>query len=321
MMTLPVFLEHFNKQKNLPDKLIIGFAGREYPLLFFSQMMSFLHKKKIITETVSVETADSSLIKAHLSTISFSGQIVYWLNDFHMLSIKKQQEWIVYFQAYTGPHKILFFCGDECCIALLKNINNGITVSIPHEMSLQDLSMIRFFINDDTAKVYPSINAGLQIQVVSLDTLCLLSYYELVVGKNWNIFFNDWGPYLLEQTSSLFLLSQYFFGKKSHLFFSQWSRSCDVYTSSFWPTFWADQVWRAYVYCDLMQQKRYVEAKKIQYKLPYSLINRDWSSLQLTELKHAHHYLSQMDYRLKNGGSSVVLELFFDMFFQNKFKL
>jgi len=126
--------------------------------------------------------------------------------------------------------------------------------------------------------------------------------------------------YIIEPTHSLFLLSQYFFSKKTKPFFEQWSQSIDTYMPPFWATFWADQVWRAYIYCDLMQQKKYAEAKKAQYKLPFSLINRDWSSLKLSELQKAHQFLAAMDFRLKNGGSPIALELFYGTFFMNKFR-
>jgi hypothetical protein len=68
-----------------------------------------------------------------------------------------------------------------------------------------------------------------------------------------------------------------------------------------------------------MQQKKVVEAKKAQYKLPFSFINRDWSSYSLDELRDAHHCLATLDYQLKNGSSDIGLEYFYTKFFDHKF--
>ncbi len=316
------FLEHLNKQKNIPNTSVMCFAGTsQYPLLFFTQIKSFLAKNNVIIESIALETTEASIIKASLATMSLSGKTIYWFNDFYLLPIKKQQEWCTYFQSYEGPHTIIFFNNEDACFSLLKKMRDGIIVSLPAEVSLQDISMIRFLLSEQgNSKQRFAVNAGLQVQMVSLDTLCLFSHYELVIGKNWDYFLQEWGAHIIEPTSSLFLLSQYFFGKKVHLFFPLWSRMQETYMPTFWPSFWADQAWRAYVYCDLMKQKKYTEAKKAQYKLPYSLINRDWSLLRLQELHNTHNYAYSMDYRLKNGCSPVALELFFSKFFDNKFR-
>jgi hypothetical protein len=69
-----------------------------------------------------------------------------------------------------------------------------------------------------------------------------------------------------------------------------------------------------------MKQKKYTEAKKAQYKLPFSFINRDWSKYTLVELRNAHHFLSTLDFQLKNGFSEIGLEHFYTQFFDGKFK-
>jgi hypothetical protein len=93
----------------------------------------------------------------------------------------------------------------------------------------------------------------------------------------------------------------------------------DDYAPTFWANFWADQIWRAYVYCDLMKQQRHTDAKKVQYKLPFSFINRDWHRYDLAELRNAHHFLTTLDFRLKNGSSELGLEHFYSQFFEDVF--
>src|SRR5579871_3027804 len=147
-MTLLLFLEYLCKHKNIPTSSVLCFAGREYPLLFFSQLFSFLKKSNLMIEGVTVEEADLSVLKAQLATISFSGPTVYWFKDMHMLPVKKQQEWIGYLSSYQGPHTILFFSNEEQYIASVRNAPQTTVVSLPHELSLQDISMVRFLINN-----------------------------------------------------------------------------------------------------------------------------------------------------------------------------
>lgn len=320
-MTLQSFLEHLSGKKQLPNVSVICFYGKEYPLLFFSHIISFLQKNAAPIKSFDVAGVDFSLIKAHISTMSFSGQTIYWLHGINELSSKKQQEWITYAQTYTGPHVIVFFSTDESAISLQK-LSQGECIVLPEHIPANDFPSVRFLVTDGPIKNNVSFSSRLSpyTQQLSLDSACLFAHYELVVGRSIDDFFKEWAAHIIEPTHSLFLLSQYFFGKKSKLFFQQWSYSAELYLPPFWATFWADQLWRAYMYCELMQKKKYAEAKKAQYKLPFSLINRDWSSLKLSELRNAHQFLSTMDFRLKNGGSSVVLELFYGMFFENKFR-
>src|SRR5436190_7722507 len=153
MMTLVSFLELLNKSKKLPETSIICFVGNEYPLLFFSHIFSFLQKNNNVIEFISLESTDISFIKSQISTISFTGSIAYWFNDLHTLSLKKQQEWIVYFKTYTGPHTLVFFCNEQNLVPMVKDKNHITTISLPHEVSLQDISMIRFLV-DSVDKKY-----------------------------------------------------------------------------------------------------------------------------------------------------------------------
>lgn len=321
-MTVQTFLDFLHKNKKFPDYSVICFSGKEYPLLFISHLISFLQKNNSIVERIDVVGTDLSLIKAQISTMNFSGKTMYWLNDVHMLSAKKQQEWVTYMQSYTGPHSVLFFCTDETAAAQMQKSEQYTCIMVPDVLPSADFSRFRFLItdvNNKESKNFATRIASYTPQM-TLDMACLFAHYEVVVGKSANDFFTEWAAHIIAPTHSLFLLSQYFFSKKSAPFFQQWSHSAEIYLPPFWATYWADQVWRAYMYVDLMQQKKYAEAKKAQYKLPFSLINRDWSSLHLAELQCAHQFLSSIDFRLKNGGSTVALELFYTKFFENKFR-
>jgi hypothetical protein len=311
-MLLSLFFEHLKRTKTLPQGKVFCFSATVYPLLFLQHVIVFLKKNGLHMQTISCST-DIGAIKALLSTLSFSGQTTYWLQDFHESSDKKQSEMFQYLRTYEGTHRILFFSdkvptGFDC-------------IELPQNITPQDFSKIRFLISENLQdKSNFAAQMGMYADYLSLDSLCLFAYYELVLGKNSDEFFTHWITRIIDPTNSLFVLSQYFFSKKSKPFFRQWATISEHYIPTFWASFWADQIWRAYMYVDLMKQKKYIEAKKVQYKLPFSFINRDWSGYDLAELRNTHQFLTSLDFRLKNGNSDLGLEHFYGQFFENKFR-
>src|SRR5436190_8686889 len=311
-MIVSTFFEHLKRTKTLPEGKVFCFSAPLYSLLFFQHLIQYLKKNGLHIQTVSCST-DIGGIKALLSTLSFSGQIIYWLQDFHELSDKKQLEMFQYLRTYEGPHRVLFFsdkvpAGFDC-------------IELPQDITPQDFSKIRFLISENLKdKSNFASSMGMYADYLSLDSLCLFAHYELVLGKNSDEFFTQWITRIIDPTSSLFILSQHFFAKKSKPFFRQWATVSEQYLPTFWASFWADQIWRAYMYVGLMKQKQYAEAKKVQYKLPFSFLNRDWSQYDLQELVNAHQFLTSLDFRLKNGNSELGLEHFYGQFFEGRFR-
>lgn len=313
-MLLSTFLESICRTKQLPKGVVFSFSGREYPLIFFYHLISFFRKNGLNVESLNCSGGDTGSIKALLSTMSFFGTTVYYLENFSILPAKKQQEMLGYLQSYTGPHRVMLFADESLS-------KDAMRIALPQEMAPRDFSLMRFLVNDSPQdKSMFASQLALRADSLSLDSACLFAHYELLLGKGVEDFFSQWMIHLTEPSSSLFILSQHFFSKKNKQFFRQWATMSELYLPPFWATFWADQVWRAYVYCDLMKQKKYTEAKKAQYKLPFSFINRDWSTYKLTELRNAHHFLSTLDFQLKNGFSEIGLEHFYAQFFDNKLR-
>lgn len=321
-MTLRTFFAHIERTKKLPDGSVFCFSSAIYPLLFFYHFLLFFKKHGVMIERLNCISNDISSIKALLSTISLSGALTYWLEGFHLLSAKKQQELLLYFKVYTGPHTLLFFREDPTVVSSPRDNDLMVAIALPDKIAPHELSMVRFLVNDMNGNANPEFVTQLALYTdhLSLDSACLFAHYEVVVGKSVADFFSQWVTHIIEPTSSLFTLSQHFFGKKRSPFFRQWAAVAELYMPSFWASFWADQIWRAYIFCDLMKKKKYVESKKAQYKLPFSFINRDWSSYSAVELRNAHQLLSTMDFQLKNGGSEIGLEYFYSKFFDNKFR-
>jgi hypothetical protein len=321
-MDLRTFLESIEQTHTLPSGRIFCFSGGTYPLLFFYHFFYFLKKHGMHIEHINCTTIDVLSVKALLSTMSFSGTTTYWLENFYILSSKKQQELLEYLQSYTSPHRILFFSEETNVSSVLKTSDLTNIISLSDKMAPHDFSVVRFLVNDNSGNTRPGFTQQIARYTdhLTLDAACLFAHYEVVVGKSMDDFFAHWVTRIIEPTSSLFLLSQHFFAKKQTLFFQHWAIASELYMPSFWATFWADQIWRAYVFCDLMKNKKHAESKKAQYKLPFSFVNRDWSLYTAAELRNAHHFLLALDFKLKNGGSEVGLEYFYTQFFGNKFK-
>ncbi len=325
-MTLSAFLTHIERKKNFPEKkTVICFSGKAYPILFFYHLFSFLKNYNTQLIYINCDSTDSASVKALLSTMSFCGtKQYYWLEGFHALSVKKQQDLLAYLKTYNGPHVVLLFTHDVSSVGLSEINNDTIeTINLPDTIKTYELPMIRFLIDNSDTHQSSDFTAHLALHTdnLSLDNACLCVHYEVIVGKNVADFFSEWVRNIIEPTNSLFTLSQYFFGKKRSLFFKQWAAMTELYAPPFWATYWADQIWRAYIFCNLMKQKKYDESKKAQYKLPFSFINRDWSLYSATELRNAHQFLFELDYRLKNGASEIGLEYFYSQFFDNKFAI
>jgi len=321
-MLLSTFLECISRTKQLPQGIIFCFSGSEYPLTFFYHFILFLKKNDLVIESFNCSNGDVVSIKALLSTMGFFDSTIYYLANFFTLSAKKQQELLEYMHQYAGPHRVLLF-SDNVSNSLITTSDKGMRIiALPEEIAPRDYGLVRFLINDNVVQSRTDFSSRLAVRLdsLSLDSACLFAHYELLVGKEVESFFSQWMVHLIEPTNSLFTLSQYFFSKKNKQFFRQWSTISELYLSPFWVTFWADQIWRAYVFCDLMREKKHAEAKKAQYKLPFSFINRDWLTYALDELRNAHHFLSSLDFRVKNGGSEIGLEHFYNQFFDNKFQ-
>lgn len=314
------FLLQVHQNKAFPTAQLVCFRGqRNYPLLFFSLLFSWLKKKECYQIVfVDVDEQKESLIRARLATSFLGTSIFYWFGNLAKLNYKIQERWITYLQEYRGPHTIAFFITEDISFSFTQKT---VIVNIPDAVSREEMIMLQ--------QLLPTISSTWNKQFlqqlekkhknIPLDLSCLLIHYALLIGKNSDTFFTAWLDYIMPLQTSLFLLSQHFFAKNTRLFFAEWLRMQNNYNPQFWIAFWSEQLWRAALWVDLVGNKSYTEAKKIQFKLPFSFIKRDWKNYHADELQHAHQFVTTVDYHLKNNGSSCALDLFYSKFFLNQF--
>lgn len=311
-MTIHQLLATIRDKKPISQSVVL-LTGESYPLLFCSQLFISLKKtEQVITPVVD----DVSQLRGQLET-SFLGQgMQYWLCSFDELSKANKQAWFSYLHSYTGPHTIFFFSSE-----VPQPIHaSWFVVRMPAHVDKELMEHILGWYNGNAKTARAAIEKLAVIHdQISLDVAVLLVQYALVMGTNSQEFFNTWLDKIIEPTSSLFTLSQAFFAKQPRQFFTHLAPMDDYYVPQFWISFWSEQLWRASAYLALMQANERADAKRISFRLPFSFLNRDWRRYSHQELQRAHHFLYDIDYQLKHGGSPLALDLFYSKFLTGGF--
>ncbi len=273
-----------------------------------------LHRKgwqTIDSTTTNLSTLISQLQMSFLGTTSS-----YWLRDIGDFADKDRKQLLAHIRGYTGPNVLLFFSStaptsfDAHAIIELPDL-------LDKKLFLALLELENPTVIQRNSAVIKEIFA--HAATISLDTACILIRYMRIIGNNQQEFIRTVLGSLISQETSLFTLSQYFFAKQTAPFFSEWTSCAQQYGELFWITFWSEQLWRTHGYVRYMQQNKIAEAKSIAYRLPFSLVQRDWKKISLHEVQSAHTFLYELDYTLKNGGPSYGLDLFYAKFLSGEF--
>ncbi len=308
MITLETFLASYDSYRN---KSVICFVSNVESLQLARAMSEYCTKLDgtvLMSHSMHMDDVLNSLV-ALQST--FLGQTYnYWLGSLDGLSTKAFDSWIVSLSHYQGPHRLWFVCKQE----LVKKQTSWLTVTIPDTISQPLFIKLNALFGNQK----PLFAKKLYEHTMGLapDTAYMMMLYGRVVGQHIDRFCKEWIPELVVPDVSLFALSDALFSKKTAQFYELWKKIAPIYAEPFWITFWSEQLWRAYHYIRYQQVHSVAEAKKMGYRLPFSFLNRTWHSHSLAHLKQAHAQLYEVDYQLKNGGSSLGFELVFSMVLQ-----
>lgn len=291
---------------------------KEYPLLFASFLIDRIKKiEGVRLEVIDCASEDYASVMARLQT-SFLGQrTAYWLGNVSALSEKKKKQLVEQLKKHTGSNSVF-----ACTVAVRATTKKPLA----HEIVVpQVLDRKQFQVLLHEALV-PSARAQSIVKIifartktVPLETAVLLVRYSTLVGRSMQEFVDQWLDKLVVPETSLFTLSQYFFAKDARNFFALWSRVGQTYPEQFWIAFWSEQLWRAYHVVQFNKVRQFAQAKKIAFRLPFSLIQRDWQKLKCKELSNAHSFVYEFDHRMKNSGSPQFLELLYTEFFAGNF--
>jgi hypothetical protein len=321
-MNLTTFLATIHDPSSA-RKPILCFTGREYPPLFFSWL--FGHMQPVMQqpwESFDAATVSMSHLFSKLQMSMLGSTSWYWLGDIGEFSAKDGKQLALSLASYQGPHTVYFFTEK-----VPTGFNEEVTVVLPDAvdkklfLALLALEQPDQKASDLAAKNAPIIKALFDHETtLSLDRACSIVRYIRVLGSNQPEFIRTVLAQLVPSQTSLFTLSQYFFAKQPTPFFSEWIACASDYGEPFWVTFWSEQIWRTHSYIRLMQQQKISDAKTIAYRLPFSVLQRDWKKLSLGELQRAHAFLYTLDHAIKNGSAAYGIDLFYAKFLAGEFQ-
>lgn len=262
-----------------------------YAPFFFMRWFWYLKNK----QNISYEFIEDTQILG----CSFLGQgKYYWLGCLDDYATKKRQEILNYLFNYQGPHSIGIFIENETAQKINKNNLNIIDLSL---VDLQNFALVLPWLTVEKRKYLKKPN--------SVDQAVLWQEYGYLVKENVTNLIEDWP--LQQNDEPFFNLAKFFFKKDSKNFLSLFHKLQDSYTTQFYISYFTDQLFRAIFYYYYRQNNMLEEAKKISYKLPYNLIQNEWQNLNINHLKSKLVELYDIDFQIKNGGSTYLLDSWF----------
>jgi len=320
-MELLPFLTSLTSPRSLdPYNMVILQAKEPAPLLFNTALRARIAALGSKIDMLDPAELDFALFRSTLETSFLGMSTRYWLYTAE-LDERKQRQVLTYLGSYQGPHTIVV-CVDEEHVELVSSAQKSLCIVLPpHVTEKMFIELAQFLYPAHISKNFAQFAQAIfkRRLSIALDTACLLMQYGVVLGAATPQFVAQWLDKIVVADKSLFTLSQHFFARDTHRFFTLWRTLKDDYPEVFWLTYWSEQLWRACIVVNLQRENNIVEAKKMSFRLPFSFMQKDWRNYSGGELKNAHHFVYDLDYRLKNG-SICPMELLYAKFFLGDFK-
>jgi hypothetical protein len=316
IMDIFSFINTLHKSPELLSGISLFFFKCEYiSSLFIGELISSIKKISVLpVSIIDLHVYSLEQLKPQLETSFLGLQKLYIVKNIDKLTSSYKKEWSLYLKLYSGPHTIYFFDTD----AIAYNKSGLLIIEIPKTVSLNHYKQLGsvLFNAQESHFAYSASKIFDNRSFITLDDACILLNYQKILGKDVGVFLEEWIDKIIEPERSLFTLSSLLFARQSKDFFNYLSRF-NQYPPEFWVSFWADQVWQAYIFITRAELMNLSEAKKGITKLPFSFLNKDWRKHTVSSLSQAHYALYEVDYRLKNGAGNYGLDLWYYTFFQN----
>lgn len=305
------------------NKPVIYFKGNNYSFLFFSLLfkkINIINNKSI--KFIDIIDGELNSIKSHTEQTFLGTASFYWLGNISEFGDKKSKDMLEYLHVYQGPNILGAFINQDLINADINQYQDKYVIECD---DIRDITQLKKFLilwpeaSHKTILLFMQ-KALLKYNKLSLDQLCMLVNYSIVIGSKSNDFLENWADKILVPDYSLFQLSKFFFAKDAISFFKYWNLIEHDYAPVFWVSFWSEQIFRALNFIVLQKNGKNVEAKQMAFKLPFSFIQQDWKKISHIELHNAHQFIYLTDYNLKNGCSEILLDLFYAKFFTGNFK-
>jgi len=293
---------------------VVLLKSKQYSPLFFNRFIKFLQKKfGVEVKKIDVDQNFDDTLR-QLQTTFLGQTCVYWFSDISNISSKKKRaDWLSYIATYQGPHQIIGSILDDQDLTL----SHGIIIELQDSYTSDQIIKLSMLYDHDKPEITAYFIGKLYRyrKEYTIEQLCVLLEYAAVLGKNTDLFFEQWIDQLVVSDVSLYYVSQLFFEKNSSDFFDTWSKIRPVYSDQFWTAFFSEQLFKAYWYVT-WQARVAPEHKAITYGLPFSFLKQDWKLYQAITLQQAHQKIYEVDLLLKSGGNPSRLDLFIIQFFK-----
>ncbi len=302
---------------------VIILQSKQYSPLSFNHILRWLSKltsdNHMMSSLQKLDLdGDLDQIKMKLHTTFLGESCNFWFGDLSLVTSKKKRtDWLTFLQNYQGPHQIIgWLCEDDI---FNQSKNNNLKITVEEKYASDGLHKLVFLYQDHKPEISASFFGRLYRlkKEFSLEELCLLQSYIGCIGKNIDLFFQQWIEQLISSDLSLFQLAQLFFEKRADQFFILWHQIRNKYSDQFWTVFFSDQLFKAYFYV-AVQGRVALDQKQITYGLPFSFLKNDWKFYTLATLSQAHASLYTIDLELKLGANSHQIDLFLIKFFAGR---
>lgn len=319
-MDLKQFLSVAANSTFWQQRQTLCFTSNEYPAAFFGALFGHLQGSNLLVsglQRVDIVGRDKREVYGLLSQSMLGAQSFFLLGN---ISDERESKAAAAFKqyacSYQGPHSLAFFIAT----ADLPPQSQATVVQLPAMLDQHEFILLARWLGHVDIERKAGIFEPLFYARKLLLNLCiaLIDYVALGSLKHKDAF-TAYLQALYVPEASLQQLAECFFAKREKDFFVLWNKVHQEYPPIFWVLFWTEQLWRGLHVAQFMQQKQFVLAKKMSFRLPYSFINKDWQRVQVNELVRGYEFLYQIDYAIKTGSTFCSQDLFFAHYFAGVF--
>ena len=285
-------------------------AAEQIPANFIRILLKSIEKKQATTFLVLPisNSADWQQAKSRLEMSFLGQQAYYWLSTFD-LDLKLRRELCAYLNNYEEPHAVLLFSKASDLPEELAKLRFDLDAQGGNLVARLLSPTSSFRVEQFLKQVQHVLKTSLTVEQAAT----LIPYAELT--RDFSEFDLDWLSLIVPTEQSLFDLSKFFLFRDRLSFYNLWQLTCAKYAPQFWIAFWSEQIFRAHWFIFYQKKQDHVLAKQIGSRLPFDFVKTGWRYLDVGCLIEAHDLLYQIDWQLKQGGSELWLELFFNNFF------
>lgn len=285
-------------KKNYINYCIVGKQEQAFFLLSRIGLSAWPCKSDLFVSALYVVRSD---FFCKLQMSFFDTTYCYYIRGINELSENERKEWFIFFKNYHGPHKIVIILLNDFLI-----LNQSNKITFPELITVSDFLFLADKFNKPVKKSHliEFIQEAFPFKKELSFNAAMIAflYIRVTSGLMIDSFCKQYMSLLLVQDNSLFHLAEAFFLKEKS-FFKIWYHLFPHYSVQFWISFWLEQILKATMYYFYKKNNMHDVAKKISFRIPFSIINGGWKKLNIKKLQKLHSDLFYFDCNIKSGVS------------------